>query len=146
MKQTRIEILLTLALAFLAALALTATANAQDVAKNDAKPAKAESKPDPMALTPEESVLLRPIFDDFNKLTAKLNAAMVRLDKSEDAASSEIELLQIENAAKDIRAVRKEMRNVEAKYVAWEKEAKAKRQCDDCRFDQIVGKFIKVGK
>lgn len=144
MKQTRIQLVLTLALAFLAAFTLAV--NAQDVAKNDPKPMAKAEKPDAMALTPEEGAQLKPIFDEFNKLAAKLNAAMVRLDKSEDAASPELEMLVIENAAKDIRAARKEMRNTEAKYVQWEKEAKARRNCEDCRYDQVVGKFIKVAK
>lgn len=144
MKQTRIQLVLTLALAFLAAFTLAV--NAQDVAKNDPKPTAKAEKPDAMALTPEEGAQLKPIFDEFNKLAAKLNAAMVRLDKSEDAASPELEMLVIENAAKDIRAARKEMRNTEAKYVQWEKEAKARRNCEDCRYDQVVGKFIKVAK
>lgn len=144
MKQTRIQLVLTLALAFLAAFTLAV--NAQDVAKNDPKSTAKAEKPDAMALTPEEGAQLKPIFDEFNKLAAKLNAAMVRLDKSEDAASPELEMLVIENAAKDIRAARKEMRNTEAKYVQWEKEAKARRNCEDCRYDQVVGKFIKIAK
>lgn len=144
MKETRIQYILTMALAFLAAFVLAA--NAQDVAKNDAKtPPKAE-KPDPMALTPEEGALLRPIFDDFNKWNQKLNAASELLDKSEDAASPEIEGLQLQLAAKDIRAARKEIRRLRVKYAEWEAEGKKKRACEDCRFDETIGKFIKVSK
>ena len=51
------------------------------------KPAAKEFKAE---LTPEESALLRPVIDEFNKWSAKLAAASDMLDKSDAAASPDL--------------------------------------------------------
>lgn len=142
MKKTKIQLIFTLILVMLAAAMMTASA--QEIAKNDSKAStKAEAKPDPMELTVEEKALLRPIFEDFNKWNGKANDAAVALDKSVTASSTEIENLQLLLAAKDLRQARLELQKLRVQFVAWEKEGKEKRKCEECRFDEAIGKFIK---
>ncbi|HMX29852.1 MAG TPA: hypothetical protein PLD20_26870 [Blastocatellia bacterium] len=107
------------------------------------KPAAKEFKAE---LTPEESALLRPVIDEFNKWSAKLAAASDMLDKSDAAASPEVEGLQLQLAAKDIRTARKELKRVQGEFVKWEAEIKKNHDCADCRFDEATGKLVKTAK
>lgn len=99
-----------------------------------------EFKPD---LTPEEGALLRPLIDEFNKWSQKLNAAGELLDKSEAAASPEVESLQIQLAAKDIRTARKELQRLRGEFGKWEAEIKKNHDSAECRFDEMTGKLVK---
>lgn len=140
MKKTLL-IILTLTLS-LAAFAQTAPQASPAPITADKPAAKAkEFKPD---LTPEESALLNPIIADFNKWSAKLNAASEILDKSADASSPEVEALQIQLAAKDIRAARKELKRVQGDFAKWQAEVNKNHDCADCRFDESTGKLVRA--
>lgn len=117
----------------------------KQVAKNDTpRPVASKAKEFKPELTPEEGALLRPVIDEFNKWSARLNAASEQLDKSDAAASPEIENLQIQLAAKDIRAARKELIRLRGEFAKWEAEIKRNHDCQDCRFDEVSGKLVKL--
>lgn len=127
-------------------IAFTFAAFAQTQPQASSTPIKADNKAKEFKpeLTPEESALLNPVIADFNKWSAKLNAAGEQLDKSESASSPEVESLQIQLAAKDIRAARKELKRVQGEYQKWEAEVKKNHDCADCRFDETTGKLLKI--
>lgn len=128
----------------LSILAFALTAFAQTAPQASPTPIKADKAKEFKAeLTPEESALLRPLVEEFNKITQRLNAALDMLDKSSAAASPEIESLQIQLAAKDIRAGRKEINRWQGDFARWEGKVKENHDCADCRFDETLGKLVK---
>jgi hypothetical protein len=132
-------------LSLICVLVFTLPAFAQDVAKNDPPKAgaKKDEKPDPMAVTAEESALLQPVIADFTKWQGKLNAAHKALVETRAASSPEVEALKVTIAAKDIREALEGLSATRADYQKWEKEMKDKRNCQDCKFDEQSGKFVK---
>lgn len=110
----------------------------QDVAK--ANPPKSDKKPevDPLELTQAELADAGAILNEFKTLQEKLGTAQEDLFKAYDKGKDAFDA-----AAKDNYIVISKIKDVQARYRAWEAPVKERIKCPDCTFNTQTGKMVR---
>lgn len=110
---------------------------AQEAPKASAKPI-ATPTPDPLELSQAELADAGAILNEFKTLQEKLGTAQEDLFKAYDKGKDAFDA-----AAKDNYIVISKIKDVQAKYRAWEVPVKERIKCPDCTFNTQTGKMVR---